>query len=382
MAKSEIGLFSGFGPVVRKELIEIRRDPRLLGLIFATPVVLLILFGFALRLQLENVTMAVFDEDHQLPSMLIKDRFSMEGYLIPVEVGSLEEMRSWIDQGRARAGLHIPKSFAAELVENQQPSLTFYVDGTMPIVAMAVNSESGAIQQNDFRQSLYFSDPDEPEKEFADDPFDFEVVTLYNPDMIDVWFFLPAIIGLLIMQVGLILTSTAVVREKEAGTLEQLIVTPVSRLGVILGKVAPYAAVGFLDFYLIAALGQLVFDIPMMGSHVLLLVAAVLYIPSIVSLGLVISTFAETQQQAIFLSVFILLPSVLLSGFIFPLEAMPDVIRPLSYLLPLTYFLELIRGIMIKGVGLAELWVSLAALVAFTAVFIAACVYRFQKTLR
>lgn len=382
MAKSEIGPLSGFLPVVRKEVIEIRRDPRLIVLIFVTPVVLLVLFGFALRLQLDNVTMAVFDEDHQLPSMLIEDRFSREGYLMPVEVGSLEEMRRWIDRGRARAGLHIPKNFAAELLENEQPTLTLYVDGTMPVVAMAVDSESGAIQQNDFRQSLYFSDPDEPEKEFADDPFDFEVVTLYNPDMIDVWFFLPAIIGLLIMQVGLILTSTAVVREKEAGTLEQLIVTPVSRLGVILGKVAPYAAVGFLDFYLIAGLGHLVFDIPMMGSHTLLLLAAILYIPSIVSLGLVISTFAETQQQAIFLSVFVLLPSVLLSGFIFPLEAMPGVIRPLCYLLPLTYFLELIRGIMIKGIGVAELWLPLAALVAFTAAFITACVYRFQKTLR
>jgi ABC-2 type transport system permease protein len=312
--------------------------------------------------------------------LLIKDRFHRDGYLIPEEVGSLEEMRRWIDLGKARAGLHIPKDFSAELLENEQPTVTLYIDGTMPVVAMAVDGESGSIQQNDFKQTLYFSDPEEPEKEFAEDPFDLEVVTLYNPDLVDVWFFLPAIVGLLVLQVGLILTSTAVVREKEAGTMEQLIVTPVSRLGFILGKVAPYAAVGFVDFYLIVGVGHAVFEIPMVGSHALLLLAALLYIPSIVSLGLVISTFSETQQQAIFLSVFVLLPSVLLSGFIFPVEAMPVAIRPLSYVLPLTYFLELIRGIMIKGIGFSELALQFSALLAFTAVFIAACVFRFQKT--
>jgi ABC-2 type transport system permease protein len=184
------------------------------------------------------------------------------------------------------------------------------------------------------------------------------------------------------MQVGLILTSTAVVREKELGTLEQLIVSPVSRPGFILGKVGPYAAVGFIDFYLIVAVGHLVFGVPIAGSQLLLLLSALLYVPAIVSLGLVVSTFAENQQQAIFLSVFILIPSVLLSGFIFPVEAIPIAVRPLSYLLPLTYFLEIIRGVMIKGIGLIDLAVPFTALVGFTTVFVIACIYRFQKTLR
>jgi ABC-2 type transport system permease protein len=373
---------SGLIPVFQKELIEIRRDPRLVVFIFAFPVVLLILFGYALRLQLDNVTLAVFDEDRQLPSLLVKDRFASEGYLMPVEVDSLETLRRWIDTGKARAGLHIPRDFSAQLIENEQPTLHFYIDGSLPTLALAIDSESGTIQQNDFKQTLYFSDPDEPALEFAEDPFEFEVETLYNPDLIDVWFFLPAIIGLLVMQVGLILTSTAVVREKEAGTLEQLIVTPVSRLGFVLGKVGPYAVIAFIDFNLIVGVGHLVFGVPVAGSDALLLLSAFLFIPAIVSLGLVISTFADTQQQAIFLSVFILLPSVLLSGFIFPMEAIPLAIRPLSYLLPLTYFLEIIRGIMIKGIGLAELALPFAALLVFTAVFMTACVVRFQKTLR
>jgi ABC-2 type transport system permease protein len=385
MRKGRIGeaeWFSGLVPVFWKELIEIRRDPRLVVFIFAFPVVLLVLFGYALRLQIDNVTLAVFDEDHQLPSMLVTDRFAAEGYLVPVEVESLETMQRWIDEGKASAGLHIPKDFSAQLIENEQPTLRFYIDGSLPTIALAVDNESGTIQQNDFKQTLYFSDPDEPEKEFAEDPFVFEVVTLYNPDLIDVWFFLPAIIGLLVMQVGLILTSTAVVREKEAGTLEQLIVTPVSRLGFVLGKVGPYAAIAFLDFNLIVGVGHLVFGVPVAGSNALLLASALLFIPAIVSLGLVISTFADTQQQAIFLSVFVLLPSVLLSGFIFPVEAIPIAIRPLSYILPLTYFLEIIRGIMIKGIGLEELAIPFAALVIFTAIFVTACVARFQKTLR
>lgn len=375
------GILAGILPVFRKELIEIRRDPRLLVFIFAFPLLLLILFGYALRLQLDNVTLAVFDEDRQLPSLLVKDRFASEGYLMPVEVDSLETMRRWIDTGKARAGLHIPKDFSAQLVENEQPTLRFYIDGSLPTLALAIDSESGTIQQSDFERTLYFSDPDEPAVVFAEDPFLFEVETLYNPDLIDVWFFLPAIIGLLVMQVGLILTSTAVVREKEAGTLEQLIVTPVSRLGFVLGKVGPYAVIAFVDFNLIVGVGNLVFGVPVAGSDALLLVSALLFIPAILSLGLVISTFAETQQQAIFLSVFILLPSVLLSGFIFPVEAIPIAIRPLSYLLPLTYFLEIIRGIMIKGIGFSELAIPFAALVAFTVIFMAACVFRFKKTL-
>ncbi|MBW2292774.1 MAG: ABC transporter permease [Deltaproteobacteria bacterium] len=375
-------LFGGFGPVFRKETIEIRRDPRLMVFIIAFPVLLLILFGYALRLQLDNVTMAVFDEDHQLPSLLVKDRFHQEGYLIPVEVESLEQMRQWIDDGRARAGLHIPKDFTASLIENQRPTLTLYIDGSLPTIALAMENESGTIQQLDFKQNLYFGDPDEEPKEFAEDPFRLEIETLYNPDLIDVWFFLPAIIGLLIMQVGLILTSTAVVREKEAGTLEQLIVTPVTRLGFVLGKVAPYALIAFVDFNLIVGIGHLIFEVPVAGSDALLLCSALLFIPAIVSLGLVISTFAETQQQAIFLSVFILLPSVLLSGFIFPVEAIPLVIRPLSYLLPLTYFLEIIRGIMIKGIGLTDLLVPFMALVVFTLIFTTTCVIRFQKRLQ
>jgi ABC-2 type transport system permease protein len=373
---------SGLVPVFRKELIEVRRDPRLVIFIFAFPVVLLILFGYALRLQLDNVTLAVFDEDRQLPSLLVKDRFAFEGYLMPVEVESLEALHRWIDEGKARAGLHIPKDFSAQLIENEQPTLRFYIDGSLPTLALAIDSESGTIKQTDFERTLYFSDPDEPAVVFAEDPFEFDVVTLYNPDLIDVWFFLPAIIGLLVMQVGLILTSTAVVREKEAGTLEQLIVTPVSRLGFVLGKVGPYAVIAFVDFNLIVGVGHLVFGVPVAGSDALLLVSAFLFIPAIVSLGLVISTFADTQQQAIFLSVFVLLPSVLLSGFIFPVEAIPIAIRPLSYLLPLTYFLEIIRGIMIKGIGLAELAIPFAALLVFTAIFMTACVFRFQKTLR
>lgn len=375
------GIVTGIGPIFFKELIQIRRDPRLLVFMFVFPVALLLLFGFALRLQLSNVTLAVFDEDRQFPAMLVKDRFDREGYLIPQEVESLEEMRRWIDTGKARAGLHIPAHFTAELVENRQPTLTLYIDGSMPTVALAIDSESGTIRQTDFKRTLYFADPDEPKKEFAEDPFELEVVTLYNPDLVDVWFFLPAIIGLLVLQVGLILTSTAVVREKEMGTLEQLIVAPISRLGFILGKAAPYAAVGFLDFYLIVGVGHAVFGVPVTGSHALLFVAALLYVPAIVTLGLLISTFARTQQQAIFLSVFILLPSVLLSGFIFPVEAIPGAIRFVSYGLPLTYFLELIRGIMLKGSGAGDLVVPFAALFAFAVAFVAACVYRFERTL-
>ena len=201
--------------LIRKEFIQLRRDPRLVGFIIVMPIVLTTLFGFALKLEPDNVKMAYVDEDTSMFSNLIKTNIWSEGYFDLYEVDSVTDIQNEIRLGRARAGLYIPRDFSAQLSENDQPSVFLYIDGTMPSLATAMDNNSSAITDDAVTADMYFSDPDEPLVVIAQDPFNLEVETLFNPDKIETWFFLPGVVGILIMQVALILTSTTVVRERE-----------------------------------------------------------------------------------------------------------------------------------------------------------------------
>ena len=367
--------------LMRKEFIQLRRDPRLVGFIIVMPIVLTTLFGFALKLEPDNVRMAYVDEDTSMFSNLIKTNIWSEGYFDLYEVDSVEDIQNEIRLGRARAGLYIPADFSAELSENNQPSVFLYIDGTMPSLATAMDNNSSAITDDAVTADMYFSDPDDPLVVIAQDPFNLEVETLFNPDKIETWFFLPGVVGILIMQVALILTSTTVVRERENNTLEQLLVSPMTRSQFILGKIIPYVIISLIDFYAILGFSWLVFDLPAPSSHAVLFLLAITYLAALISMGLAISTISQTQQQAIFLSIFVLIPSVLLSGFIFPIEAMPSYIRPVAYIIPFTYFVEIIRGILLKGNYFIELIPQFLALGAFACVFTLFSIFRFRKTL-
>jgi ABC-2 type transport system permease protein len=297
------------------------------------------------------------------------------------EVKSVADIRNEIRLGHARAGLYIPGNFSAELAENNQPAVTLFIDGTMPSLATAMDNNSAAITDEAVTADMYFSDPDEPPVVIAQDPFHLEVETLFNPDKIETWFFLPGVIGILIMQVALILTSTTVVRESENNTLEQLLVSPMTRSQFILGKIIPYIVIALIDFYAILGFSWLVFDLPLTDSHGVLFLLALTYLAALISMGLAISTISQTQQQAIFLSLFVLIPSILLSGFIFPIEAMPSYIQPLAYFIPFTHFLEIIRGILLKGNYFVELLPQFLSLGAFAVVFTVFSILRFRKTL-
>ena len=367
--------------LVRKEFIQLRRDPRLIGFIIVMPIILTALFGFALKLEPDNVKMAYVDDDPSFFSNLIKTNIWNEGYFKLYEVDNVEEIQNEIRLGRARAGLHIPTDFSAELIENNQPSVTLYIDGTMPSLATAMDNNSSAITDEAVTSDMYFSDPDEPAVVIAQDPFFLDVVTMFNPDKIETWFFLPGVVGILIMQVALILTSTTVVRERESNTLEQLLVSPMTRSQFILGKIIPYVIISLIDFYAILAFSWLMFDVPQPNSHLVLFSLAVVYLAALISMGLAISTISQTQQQAIFISIFVLIPSILLSGFIFPVEAMPSYIQPVAYAIPFTYFVEIIRGILLKGNTFLELLPQFLALVSFTVAFTLFSILRFRKTL-
>ncbi len=367
--------------LIRKEFIQLRRDPRLVGFIIVMPIVLTTLFGFALKLEPDNVKMAYLDNDPSVFSNLIKTNIWNEGYFNLYEVSDVADIQNEIRLGRARAGLYIPENFSAELIENKQPSVTLFIDGTMPSLATAMDNNSSAITDEAVTTDMYFSDPDDPAIVIAQDPFNLDITTLFNPDKIETWFFLPGVVGILIMQVSLILTSTTVVRERENNTLEQLLVSPMTRSQFILGKIIPYIIISLIDFYAILGFSWLMFDLPAPNSHGVLFLLATTYLAALISMGLAISTISQTQQQAIFISIFVLIPSILLSGFIFPIEAMPSYVQPVAYIIPFTYFVDIIRGILLKGNSFIEMMPQFFALGAFAVFFILFSIFRFRKTL-
>ncbi len=373
---------TGYLAVVRKEFTHIRREPRMLAFIFMGPLLFLLLFGYALRLQLENVPMAVWNEDPKsVLALTIEDRLSSTGYFRLHRVESEAVLRQELLEGKARAGLHIPPDLSQRLLDGERATIRFYVDGTMPAVAIATKGESGVLGDETTNSALHFDPPDAPPRKLAKPPLIVEQEVLFNPKLRDQDFFLPGVIGILIMQVALVLTSTALVREREYKTFEQLIVTPVSGTGLILGKITPYACIAILDAVLVVSVAHWWFGVPIAGNPALLALLVVLFVAGILSLGMVLSSFAETQQQAMFYAVFVLIPSLLLSGFVFPIEAMPQGLRSLPYILPLTYFVSAVRGIMLKGAGLTVLARDFVSLACFVVLFVALSIRRFHKTL-
>ena len=228
---------------------------------------------------------------------------------------------------------------------------------------------------------MYFTDAEAENVVIAQDPFIMDTEILFNPDEKETWFFLPGVIGVLIMQIALILTGISVVREREKKTLEQLLVTPMSKTTFIIGKLLPYIIIAVADFYFILAAGWLLFDLPQPVSHPLLFLLALIFVAVMISLGLLISLIASTQQQAMFIAIFIIVPSILLSGFIFPLEAIPDIVRPISYVIPFTYFVEIIRALLIKQTHFHDLITSFIALTFFALLFVSLSIMKFRQTL-
>jgi len=367
--------------IIKKELLQLRRDPRLIALILVMPLLLLTLFGLALKLEPENMKMAYFDEDHSFFTMIIDTELGNEGYFDSYKVNSLDSLQKEIRSGRAKAGLHIGSDFSALLVENEQPHITFYVDGTMPSLTTAMKYNSKSITDEAVTGQMYFLDENASNVIIAKAPFIMDTEILFNPDEKETWFFLPGVIGVLIMQIALILTGISVVREKEKNTLEQLLVTPISKIAFVIGKISPYIIIAMLDFYLILAVGWYFFEIPLPDSHIALFLLAFIYVSVMIALGLLISLISQTQQQAMFIAIFIIVPSILLSGFIFPLEAIPEYIRPISYLIPFTYFVEIIRGLLIKHTLIADLLYGYLALFSFVIVFVSLSIVIFKKRL-
>lgn len=378
------GLFNWkrFLTIIKKEFIQVRRDPISLRLPFAMPIVMMLLFGYAVNTEVDNISTVVFDLSRTQESREYLEKFTASGsFYIAGYVASEREMSEALDAGKAKAAIIIPSDYAKELKRNNEPQTELIIDGTDPTTARTALNSGLLVSQ------MYSLDLKSGEmKKLGVSAGKLPGVGLnakvwYNPNLKSTRFTIPGLVGLILQNITIMLTAFALVREKERGTIEQLIVTPVRSPELILGKLVPYVLIGYSGFLFTLALCIFWFGVGVSGSLALLLLLGFLFVYCSLSIGMLISTFANNQLQAMMVMVLVLLPSILLSGFIFPREAMPFVVSALGYAIPLTYFLDIIRGIMLKGVGIAFLWDDVLALCLFTVIILTVAVFRFRKSL-
>jgi len=368
--------------LVRKEFIQIVRDPRTLALTFLMPVVQLFLLGYAATNDVRNVSLAVFDQDRTAASRALVDTYRAADYFhVDFDAGSEDELRALIDRGSARAGMIIPPGYARRLAAGRTAEVAFVIDGSDPTLAGTALAAATLIGQARSTELAVERLARSGLAGGARPAVEVRTQVWYNPDLVSAYYMVPALIGLILQFLTVILTATAIVRERERGTIEQLIVTPIRSWELIVGKLAPYVLIAFIDMIEILVAGVLLFGVPINGSLPLLLVLAALFLVTTLGLGLFISTLASTQQEATILAIFFNLPSIFLSGFFFPLAAMPEVLQVASYAIPLRYFLIIVRGIILKGVGVEALWPEIAALSAFAVIIMGAAALRFKKRL-
>ena len=368
--------------LIRKEFIQIVRDPRTLYIVVAIPVIQLFLLGYTATTDVRNVPLAVFDQDRGAAARRLLDAYRAADYFrLAFDVDSEAELRRLIDGGQARAGLIIPPDYSARLQSGQTAAVAFVLDGSDPNVASTSLAAAELIGQAHATRILSERFAARGLSGTVRLPVEVRSQVWYNPDMVSAYFMIPALIGMILQLIASMLTATAIVRERERGTIEQLIVTPIRSGELILGKIIPYILIAFFNTLEILVVGTLWFGIPIRGDLGLLLALSALFLVGSLGIGLFLSTIARTQQEAMMLTWFTLLPTVFLSGFLFPLAAMPAFLRAISYAIPLRYYLVIMRSIMLKGVGAESLRLEIAALAIFGTLLMTAAALRFRKRL-
>jgi len=369
-------------PIMRKEFIHIIRDPRTLAVMFITPLIQLILFGYAATSDVRDIPIAVLDQDRTPQSRHLVEAFVQSGqFTIATDVASESDLAQAIDFGRARAGLIIPPTYTADLIGGRGAQAAFVLDGSDPSVASSALSSARLIGQVEATTIQQQTLARRGGGLTLTAPVEVRTRVWYNPDMQSAVFMVPALIGLILQMQATLLTASAIVRERERGTIEQLIVTPIRSYELIVGKILPYALVALLITGEILVSGTLLFGVPIKGSLPLLISVSCLFLLSALGIGLLISTVANTQQEAFLLTFLTMFPSVFLAGMIYPIAAMPRILQWISGVIPLTYFLVVVRGIVIKGVGVPAISSQIIALAIFGAVLIVLASARFRKRL-
>jgi ABC-2 type transport system permease protein len=367
--------------IIRKEFIHILRDPRTLAMILVIPIVQLFLLGYSATNDVRNIPLAVLDQSRSPESRALLDSYRAADYFrIAYDVQSEAEIEMLISRGDARAALIIPPDYAQRLADGDA-HVAFILDGSDPTSASTALSAAQLISQAHAIDLLSenFARTGQPMR--VRQPVTVHTNVWYNPDMVSAHFMIPGVIGMILYAIAAILTASSVVRERERGTIEQLIVTPIRPWELIVGKLMPFVILGFFNTIEVLAVGHWWFGMPIRGDLGLILLLSGVFLVTGLGIGLFASTIANTQQEAMLTVWLTLLPSIFLSGFFFPLEAMPAVLRLISYVMPLRYYLVIIRSLLLKGVGIEMISSDVLAMTLFAVGIMTAAALRFRKRL-
>ncbi|MGA9399038.1 MAG: ABC transporter permease [Anaerolineaceae bacterium] len=373
---------SRLASLIRKEFLQILRDKRTLVIILIIPIMQLFLLGYSATSDIRNIPLAVVDQCQCAESRQLLDAYRVADYFkLEYTAGSEEELRVLIETGKIKVGMLIPPDYNTRLAEGKA-QVAFILDGSDATAGSTALSAATLIGQSHATELMIERlgragiDADKLRP-----PLEVRTRVWYNPDLVSSYFMIPGVIGMILFAITSILTATSVVRERERGTIEQLIVTPIRPWELIAGKIIPYVLLAFIDTFEVIALGNWVFGVPVRGDLGLIVLCSGLLLLSGLGIGLFASTIANTQQEAMLITWMTLLPSIFLSGFFFPLQAMPPVLQWISYIIPLRYYLVIIRALLIKGVGMSAIWQETLALALFGLVIMAAASLRFRKRL-
>ncbi len=372
--------------VVEKEFLQLRRDKRMFGMLFVAPVLQLVLLGYAATVDVRNIPIVICDMDNTKQSRELVSHFTSSDYFIPVAyINDVNDIDHYLKSGKAGMALVVPVHFGRDILAGKSPQLAIIADGSDSNTSgiglsyasvIALSYARNIVVQRAEKFNLIKSPDDLPQVVAQSRAW-------YNPDLKSVNFMVPAVLVMVLMVITLTITSLAIVKEKENGTIEQIVVTPLHDLEFILGKMIPFTLIGIVEVLLVLFVSVYIFHVPLRGNVATLLILSLLFVMVALGLGLFVSSISKTQQQATMTAqFFVMMPMLILSGFIFPIENMPKFFQYVTYLIPVRYFMEIVRGIFLKGDGFADLWPQTLALFVIGAGVLSLSVYTFRRSLR
>jgi ABC-2 type transport system permease protein len=368
--------------IMRREFTDVRRDRRSLILTFLYPICMLVMYGYGIRYDVDNVPLTILDYDHSAESRDLAEHMLRSGYFQLVRWAQNErDLTRDLNTDASKAAVVIPRQFAAHVRAGEPVTVQAIIDGSDSNTATIAQGYLLAMMAG-YSATVVAGRSGAADAPLSAAPIELKSRIWYNPELKSVNFIVPGIIAVIMMIVGAIMTAMSIVKEKERGTMEQILVSPIRPLELMVGKIFPYVIIAFIDLMIIVGAGYLIFHVPIKGSLLQLTLLSLLYLTSSLGTGVFVSTIADTMQSAMLAAIFIsLLPSILLSGFIFPIENMPKAIQLITYLFPGRYFVTAIRGVYLKGVGLSVLWPEALMLLCFTTAIVWLSASRFQEKL-
>ncbi len=365
--------------VMRKEFMHLIRDPRSLIIALFLPIFLLFLYGYSVTTDIKNLPIAIRDASLSVQSRQLTSKIMNSGYfrLVAMPRGETEFGRL-MDGGKARIIINIPSDFSQKLDSRSKPVIQVIIDGSDPTTASAAMGYISGIVQDYFGGIIVKASLNKPVK--LPQAVNLRVRIWYNENLRSLNFYIPGLISMILMMMAASLTSLTIISEKENGTMEALVASPIRRNELMIGKLMPYVILAFWDVIMISAVGVFWFNVPIKGNYLLMLFASFLFLTAALSIGLIFSVIARSSQEAMQMALLTtMLPSMMLSGFIFPIENMPKVVQAISFLVPARYYLRILRGIYLQGIGIQYLWWDMLLLTIFAAIVVRACVRSFRK---